>query len=83
MLVRADPRHAHERLDELVEARRREVVDLRGAHDELVAVETREPAEVPVVLGARVVEVGEVAAVVDDALGVRVREPDAGVAPRT
>ena len=68
---------AHEALEQVVETGGRVVLDVRGAHHVLGAVDP-EAAEVAVVLGARVVEVGEVAAVVDDALGVRVREPDAG-----
>ena len=71
-----EPLDADEALEEVVEPRGRVVLDVRGAHHELGAVEA-EAAEVPVVLGARVVEVREVAAVVDDALGVGVREPDA------
>jgi di/tripeptidase len=52
------------------------VLDGRGSHDEL-RVGKLDWSEMAVVLGPRVVEVGEVTAVVDDALGVGVREPDA------
>ena len=72
----ADPRHPHEHLEQVVEPRGRVVLDGGRAHDEF-AVTHVEPAQVPVVLDARVVEVGQVAPVVDDALRVRVREPHA------
>ena len=55
-----------------------EVVDRARAHDELALARSRVlHAEVTVVLDSREVEVGEVPAVVDDALGVGVREADA------
>ena len=69
-------------LDQVVEPGRRVILDRGCAHDELAPRDLRS-AEVPVVLGPGVVEVGEVAAVVDDALRIRVREPDAGRAPST
>src|SRR6185312_2061238 len=72
----ADAADADETLDQVVEAGRRVVLDARSAHRELRAVHP-EAAEVTVVLRSRVVEVRQVAAVVDDALRVRVREPDA------
>src|SRR4029079_14632310 len=68
--------HADEALEQVVEAGRRVVLDARSAHHELRAVHAQ-TAEVPVVLRSRVVEVRQVAAVVDDALRIRVREPDA------
>src|SRR5262249_49862324 len=75
----ADLRHPHVHLDQIVEHRRREVLDRARAHDELLSlfadVHPKQP-EIAVVLDAREVEVGEVAAVVDDALCVRVREAD-------
>jgi hypothetical protein len=70
----ADLLDAHERLDQVVEARGGVVLEHGGAHHELAAVEV-DRAEVPVVLRPRVVEVGEVAAVVDDPLRVGVGEP--------
>ena len=74
----ADPSGAHEDLEQVVEPRRRVVLDVRRSHHEVAALEAvRRPAEVAVVLGAGVVEVGEVAAVVDDPLRVGVREPHA------
>jgi hypothetical protein len=52
---------------------------VRRAQDELGAVEVEgEQAEVAVVLDARVVEVGEIAAVVDDPLRIGIGEADAG-----
>ncbi len=72
----ADAAHADERLDQVVEPGGRVILDRGRAHDELPPCYLRS-AEVPVVLGSGVVEVREVAAVVDDALRVRVREPDA------
>ena len=72
----ADAADADETLDQVVEAGRRVVLDARSAHRELRAVHA-EAAEVTVVFRSRVVEVRQVAAVVDDALRVRVREPDA------
>ena len=71
----ADPPHAYERLDQIVEARRRQILDLGCTHDEL-GPHKPDVAEMPVVLGPRVVEIGEIAPVVDDALGVGVGEPD-------
>ena len=73
-----DPRDADEDLDQVVEAGRREVLDRVRAHDELVLARARlEQAEVTVVLDPRGVEVGQVAAVVDDPLRVGVGEADA------
>ena len=69
----ADPGDADEHLEQVVEARRRVVLDVRGAHHEL-GPPGADLAEPPVVLGARQVEVGQIAAVVDDALRVGVRE---------
>ena len=80
----ADAADADEALEQVVEAGRREVLDVRGPHHELGSLDPQR-AEMPVVLGARVVEVRQVAAVVDDTLGIRVREPHArqrGVAKR-
>ena len=55
------------------------VLDRGRTHDELGALDVhRRGSQVAVVLCPGVVEVGEVAAVVDDSLRVRVREPDAG-----
>ena len=71
-----DPAHAHERLDQVVESGGRVVLDRRGAHHELAALGS-EPSEMAVVLRACVVEVRQVAPVVDDALRVRVGEPHA------
>src|SRR6476619_2664273 len=68
--------HADEALEQVVEAGRRVVLDARSANHALRAVHAQ-TAEVPVVLRSRVVEVRQVAAVVDDALRIRVREPDA------
>src|SRR5262249_22630844 len=62
--------------DELVETGRRVVLDCRRTHDELPAVD-RGRTEVPLVLRSRVIEVGEVPTVVDDALRIGVGEPDA------
>ena len=72
----AEPADTDEALEELVEACGRVVLDVRGAHDVLGPVDPH-VAEMPVVLGAGVVEVRQVAAVVDDALRVGIREPDA------
>ena len=72
----ADPADPYERLDEIVEAGWCVVLDRGCAHHELAA-RCREAAEVPVVLRPRVVEVREVATVVDDALRIRVGEPHA------
>jgi len=76
MLERFRP---YEHLQEVVEAGGRLVEDVRGAHDELgrAMVECQQ-LEVAVVFDARVVEVGEIASVVDDPLRVGVREADAG-----
>jgi hypothetical protein len=53
------------------------VLDCVRAHDELVLARSRlEHVEVPVVLDAGAVEVGQVAAVVDDPLRIGVREAD-------
>ena len=74
----ADPLRPDEHLEEVVEAGRRLVDDGRDAHDEVLAdgLVAEEP-EVALVLNAGEVEVGQIAAVVDDSLGVRVREADA------
>ena len=73
---RADPGNAHEDLEQVVEPCAGEVLDRRRAHREVNAAERHAP-EVAVVLGARKVEVGHVPPVVDDALRVRLGEPDA------
>src|SRR5438093_2449496 len=73
----SDARNADEDLEQVVEDGRSEILDRRRAHDELAVALTRgEHLEVPVVLDPGLVEVGEVAAVVDDALRVRVGESD-------
>src|SRR5207247_1751017 len=64
-------------LDLVVEHGRREVLDGVRPHHEVAAVDGAEQAELPEVLDPGQVEVRVVAAVVDDALGVRVGEPDA------
>src|SRR5207302_3675197 len=67
-------------LDQVVEDCGREVLDRAGAHHELLALladlHSQQP-EVAVVLDAREIEVREIAAVIDDALGIGVREADA------
>ncbi len=77
-LVRPIRDDADKDLDEVVEARWREVVDRERTHDELVLLTlpaVRHP-EVAVVLHAGEVEVRHVAAVVDDSLCIGVREAD-------
>src|SRR5207237_5949263 len=73
-----DPGNAAEHLDLVVEDGRSEVLDGVRTHDELPAVlavvQQAEPAQV---LDPGEVEVRVVTAVVDDALRVRVREPNA------
>ena len=60
------------------------VLALRPAHHELEPGRQRvQQAEVALVLDARAVEVREVAAVVDDRLGVGLVEADAHAAPRS
>ena len=76
MLDAPDAADAYERLDQVVETRGRVVLDRGCAHHELAAG-GRGRSEVAVVLGPRMVEIGEVPPVVDDALRIRVREPDA------
>jgi hypothetical protein len=74
-----DAGEADEHLDEVVEHGGRVVLDGARAHDELVAriaVHPEEP-EVAQVFDPGRVEVRQVAAVVDDALGVGVGEADA------
>src|SRR5262245_1126108 len=81
---RADALDAAEDLEQVVEARRRDVLDGHRAHREVDLAEVH-AAEVPVELGPREIEVRHVAAVVDDPLGIGVREADAnerGVAKR-
>ncbi len=72
----SDPGDSHEDLDLVVEPRGREVLDVVRAHDEVAAGVPVQHAEQAVVLDPREVEVGGVAAVVDDPLRVRVGEPD-------
>lgn len=75
----ADPRGPNEDLKEVVEHRRGLVFHIQRAHDELaVSVPLRGKTEVPEVLAPGVIEVGQVAAVIDDALRVGVAEPDPG-----
>ena len=77
MLLRAEPLRAHEDLQQVVEARGGMVLDVGRSHDELELSERPlEQVEVTEVLEARGVEERHVPAVVDDALGVRVRETD-------
>ena len=72
-----DPAGAREHLEQVVEAGRCLVDDVAGPHHELrVAGLLVEEAEVAVVFDPGVVEVREVAAVVDDPLGIRVGEAD-------
>ena len=74
----SDARDADEGLDEVVETRRRQVVDRARAHHELALARPRVlHPEVAVVLNACEVEVREVPAVVDDPLCVGVGEADA------
>ena len=74
----ADLRGAHEDLDLVVEAGRGLVLALRLAHHELEPLRERmQELQVALVLDARAVAVGEVAAVVDDRLGVGLVEADA------
>src|SRR5450759_1035280 len=71
----ADPCGPHVHVEQLVEACRRFVRDLERPHDELaLALPVRLEPKVPVILQPGVVEVGEVAPVVDDPLGVRIGE---------
>src|SRR5262249_39849123 len=74
----ADAALAAEHLDRVVEAGGREVLDRDRPHHELALAGAAEQSQVAQVLGAGEVEVGEVAAVVDDPLRVRVRAADAG-----
>src|SRR3954462_734079 len=74
-----DPRHADVHLDQVVEDRRSQVLDVAGTHDELLALFAdvhAEQAEVTVVLDPCQVEIGQVTAVVNDSLCVGVREAD-------
>jgi hypothetical protein len=74
----ADPARPHEHFQEVVEAGGRMVLDGGGAHDELALAHVAlEEPEVTQVFDPGEVEVGEVAAVVDDALGVGIGEADA------
>ncbi len=74
----ADRRGADEDLDLVVEARRRLVLARHVAHHELEPGSERvQEPEVALVLDARAVEVGEVAPVVDDGLGVGLVEAHA------
>ena len=75
----ADPLRPHEDLEEVVEPGRSLVENVAGAHDELAGGEVGvQQAEVAQVLDPRVVEVGQIAPVVDDSLRVGVREAHAG-----
>jgi hypothetical protein len=74
----ADSLGPDEDLEQVVEPRRSVVLDVQCAQHE-VALELRvQQSQMPEVLDARDVDVREVAPVVDDALRVRVGEPDAG-----
>ena len=72
----AEPRNPDEDFEQVVETGGREVLDVRGAHHELVVGLELQQTEMSVVLDPSEVEVGGVTAVVDDALRVRVREAD-------
>ncbi len=70
-----DPLDAHEDLQQIVEPRARDVLDVDRAHREVDVTEVH-ASEVTMVLGASDVEVRHVAAVVDDPLCVGLGEPD-------
>ena len=72
-----DPRDARVDLDLVVEARRREVLDVVRAHDEVAGPVLVQQPERAQVLDAREVEVRVVPPVVDDPLRVGVGECDA------
>jgi hypothetical protein len=73
-----DPGRSHVDVEQLIEAGRRLIRDFERPHHELVLAEpVRLESQVAVVFQPGVVEVGEVAPVVDDSLGVRVGERDA------
>src|SRR5262249_38254603 len=77
-----DARNPDVHFDEIVEHGRCVVLDRERAHDELVSFLADvhpEHAAIAEVLDASTVEVGEIAAVVDDSLRVRVGEADADV----
>src|SRR5204862_7211742 len=74
----SESRDTHEDLDLVIEYRGGEVLDVVRAHDEVARLAPPlEEAERAEVLDAGEVEVGVVAAVVDDPLRVGVREADA------
>src|SRR5664280_92529 len=74
----ADPRRPHVHVEQLVEPGRGLIGDLEGPHHELaLALPVRLQPQVAVVLQPRIVEVGQVAPVVDDPLCVRVGERNA------
>ena len=75
-LVRPMRDDARVHLELVVEPSGREVLDVVRAHHEVAAAPVVQEPEAAEVLDAREVEVRVVAAVVDDSLGIGVREPD-------
>ena len=75
----AEPADACEDLQLVVEAGRRRILDVLSPHHEVGrARRRREEVEMAQVLDPGTVEVGHVATVVDDPLGIRLVESNAG-----